>query len=571
VSHNIHFTSALEDFRLARRRAALQSILGRMRGRREELLSYEDVRRQLRAVERSDRELHDIQVDSIVGSVNRYTDFTRNFLPKKPISAERWARVKAAAQEMAGLPPIEVYQIGDVYFVQDGNHRVSIARQDGVKRIQAYVIRVHTKIPITPDISPDDLIIKAEYLDFMEKTHISDLFPGIDLTTTSPGRYAVILQQIESVKFGIEIKRNKEIQYKDALIYWYDRYYLPIVHIIRERRLLEAFNNRTETDLFIWLVKYQSELQQEIGWEINIDNAAEILGTSASPKFLRWLIKIKGIFIPETLKSTVPIGKWRQSHLASNQGRLFSNIMVVLAGSEPDYHVLDFALNIAEHEGSRIFGFHVKSSREYSNQDKIDAIQTIFDDHCRKYKVEGDLVFESSRNSNRNILNRAHWADLIILPMDFPKGFRRERLFNLLIYQCPTPIFALPANVKPSIKKVLLAFDGSPKSEEALFLAAYLVKFWEVTLVVLTVFGNKEIPVQSVANAGNYLARYNIEAEYVRASGPPSTAATIFASENSCDLIISGGYGHKQLKKMLFGSFIDMLLRETQHSMLICK
>jgi nucleotide-binding universal stress UspA family protein len=155
--------------------------------------------------------------------------------------------------------------------------------------------------------------------------------------------------------------------------------------------------------------------------------------------------------------------------------------------------------------------------------------------------------------------------------MDNPKKNRWERLINLLIYRCPTPIFALPANAKPSINKVLLAFDGSPKSEEALFLAAYLVKFWEVSLVVLTVFGNKEIPIQSVANAGDYLVRYNVDAEYIKASGPPSTAATIFASENSCDLIISGGYGHKPIRKMLFGSFIDIILRDHQQSMLICK
>jgi hypothetical protein len=213
MSSNIHFTSALEDFRLARRQTAIQSVLGWMWGRREDLLSYDDVRKQLRAIESADRKLLEIPLSSIVGSVNRYTDFTRDFMPKRSINGERWARVKAASQDMVGLPPIEVYQIGEVYFVQDGNHRVSIARQDGASSIQAYVKEVHTKISLTPDFQPDDLIIKAEYLDFFENTHIDELRPKSLLNTTSPGRYPSILQQIEAIKFAIEYKRSKEIPF----------------------------------------------------------------------------------------------------------------------------------------------------------------------------------------------------------------------------------------------------------------------------------------------------------------------------------------------------------------------
>ena len=111
--------------------------------------------------------------------MGRYTDFTRTFLPRRPEDKERWARVKAAMEDPVGkgVPPIEVYKVGDTYFVLDGNHRVSIARQEGTKSIEAHVIEVKTDIPVTPDLQPDDLIIKAEYADFLEKTEIKEFDP----------------------------------------------------------------------------------------------------------------------------------------------------------------------------------------------------------------------------------------------------------------------------------------------------------------------------------------------------------------------------------------------------------
>lgn len=571
MSPNIHFTSALEDFRLARRQAALQSILGWMKGEQENLLSYDDVRKQLRAIESSDRKLQEIPVNSIVGSVNRCADFTRNFLLKHSISGERWARVKAAAQDMVGLPPIEVYQIGEVYFVQDGNHRVSIARQDGAKSIQAYVKVVHTKISIAPNIQPDDLIIKAEYLDITETTHIDDLRPNTDLATTSPGSYPTILQQIEAVKFAMELKRGEEVQFEDAVLYWHDWIYLPIVQIIRDRDMLEKFPYRTETDLYIWLIKFQSELTRELGWDITAENAATMLRAKISPRFVRWWNKFQDAILSDNLKPLVPVGLWRQQQLASHQGRLFADIMVVLTGRDTDWHVLDYALNIAKQEGSRIFGLYVTPVRETLKTKNAHSIREIFDKQCEKSRVSGDLVFEASRKSNRLILSRARWVDLVVLPLDCQDNPRWDKLLKLLVYRCPTPIFAIQKNSKSSIRKVLLAFDGSPKSEEALFLATYLAKFWEVSLVVLTVFGGKKIPNQTLAKAGDYLAMYNVEAEYIKASGPPSTAVNIFATENSCDLIISGGYGYKLIRKMLFGSIIDKILKDSKHSVLICK
>jgi hypothetical protein len=135
------YLSALQDFHNARRKASIQEILARLAGRSSELLSYEEVAEKLKLNVRSDAGIHDIPLNAIVGSVGRYSEFTRDFLPLKDEDKQRWARVKAVVDdpESPNLPPIEVYKVGEVYFVSDGNHRVSVARQEGSEYIEARV------------------------------------------------------------------------------------------------------------------------------------------------------------------------------------------------------------------------------------------------------------------------------------------------------------------------------------------------------------------------------------------------------------------------------------------------
>ena len=125
-------------------------------------MSYEDVVKKLKGSGAKQRSgLRDIPLDAIVGSVGRYKDFTRKFSPRRGVAEERWARVKAITEHAGGLPPIEVYQIGDAYFVIDGNHRVSVARQQGSPAIEAYVTNVDTKVLLDPSDPPDDFLINA--------------------------------------------------------------------------------------------------------------------------------------------------------------------------------------------------------------------------------------------------------------------------------------------------------------------------------------------------------------------------------------------------------------------------
>jgi hypothetical protein len=208
------FHTAIQDFQNARQRGSVQEILARLTGKSNRLLSYDEVAEKLKLRGRVERGLQQIPIDSIVGSVGRYTDFTRTFLPRKAGDRERWARVKAAMEDGLGLPPIEVYKVGDVYFVIDGNHRVSIARQDGSKSIQARVIEVQTDIPLTPDVQPDDLIVKAEHADFLDATRLSHIRPNVDLSVTIPGQYSKLMEQVHVTQFLLQEENGQELRFK---------------------------------------------------------------------------------------------------------------------------------------------------------------------------------------------------------------------------------------------------------------------------------------------------------------------------------------------------------------------
>ena len=246
------FRMAVEDFQAARQRAALQEILARFTGKSTQLLSYEDVAEKLKLRIRTDRGLQQIPLDAIVGSVGRYSEFTRSFLPRRVEDRERWARLKAAMYDGAGIPPIEVYKVGEAYFVVDGNHRVSIARQEGLTSIEANVIEFKTDIQITPDLQVDDLISKAEYAEFLDATRIQEARPNVDLSVTSCCQYDKLMDQIRVVQTLMQ-EQGKEagaparsVSLEDAAAAWYDSIYIPLAEAIRDRGLLlAAIGDRT--------------------------------------------------------------------------------------------------------------------------------------------------------------------------------------------------------------------------------------------------------------------------------------------------------------------------------------
>ena len=233
--------SAKDDFARARRRADLEKVVASLTGKSADLLPFEEVRKKVRGVRGNRRVLQDVPLDSIVGSVGRYEDFTRDFLPRRDSDKERWAKVGLLASEGAGLPPIELFQIGDVYFVHDGNHRVSVARQNGHTHIEAYVTPVHTRVRLSPEIQPKDLILKSELADFLEATRLDFLRPGADVTVTSAGAYADLLKHIEVHHYFMGLDEKREVPFEEAVTHWYDTVFSPVIEVIRKGHILEEF------------------------------------------------------------------------------------------------------------------------------------------------------------------------------------------------------------------------------------------------------------------------------------------------------------------------------------------
>jgi hypothetical protein len=125
-----------KNFSRARRRAFLRRIGAYLRKDpgSNQLLYFDEVKSALGAVEQVYLGMRTVEVAKIVGSVGRHRDFDRAFLPSKGDLGTRWKRIDEMMHRAEELPPISLYKIGDAYFVRDGNHRVSVARQQGVEK-----------------------------------------------------------------------------------------------------------------------------------------------------------------------------------------------------------------------------------------------------------------------------------------------------------------------------------------------------------------------------------------------------------------------------------------------------
>ena len=118
--------------------------------------------RQLRPYAEHHRGVQAIPTEQIVGSVDRHQDFDRRFRCKANHLGDRWARIRDLWQNGYAFPAIQVYRVGDIYFVRDGNHRVSVARTQGQAFIDADVIEIEVLIPPKLGDTLEDLLHRCE-------------------------------------------------------------------------------------------------------------------------------------------------------------------------------------------------------------------------------------------------------------------------------------------------------------------------------------------------------------------------------------------------------------------------
>lgn len=268
---------ASEDFSKARGRALLSRIQNFLDADKDRLLSFNDVKEILKPKNETYRGMQAVPIELIVGSEGRYRDFNKYFLPKADHLRARWERVDVAHLKDIILPAIQLYEIGGVYFVRDGNHRVSVAKIQGSKSIDAEVTSLSSEIRIDPSMNADQLrqaVVDYEKKLFYEKTHFGELTGCQDLDFTAAGRYDVIYNHILVHKYYLNEHAVGEIPFADALVSWYNNVYKPIIDIIEEDRLYARFPGRTASDLYVWIVKHWDFLKKKYGVYFSVTDAA---------------------------------------------------------------------------------------------------------------------------------------------------------------------------------------------------------------------------------------------------------------------------------------------------------
>jgi hypothetical protein len=254
-----------KDFTRARRRAFLRKVGAYLRGDpgSNRLLSFDEVKSALGAVEQVYLGMRIVPVAKIVGSVGRHRDFDRAFLPSKGEMAKRWKKIDQMMHRSEELPPVSLYKIGDAYFVNDGNHRVSVARQKGVEMIDAEVVELRSRVPVDSALTSRDLLHKLEQRRLLERLPVDRVLPEVKLELSDVDDYRKLATYIEAHGFRISQLWRRHVTPEEALRDWYEYQYSPIAHMIREDRILDAFPGRTELDLYLWIVDHRERLALE--------------------------------------------------------------------------------------------------------------------------------------------------------------------------------------------------------------------------------------------------------------------------------------------------------------------
>ena len=268
---------AEDDFARARTRALLSRIGRLLDPERDKLLPFEDVKAILKPGGETYVGMDAVPVDSIVGSEGRYRDFNRHFLPRREFLRSRWISIDMAHYNDVPLPPVRIYEVGGVYFVRDGNHRVSVARMRGQTMIDAEVTKLDTVVDIKPGMTLDDLrreVVAYEKKGFYEKTNYGLLTGDDHLDFTSPGRYDQIVEHVLVHKYYLNQNVPDEISFADALWSWHENVYKPVVDAIEEEGLLSRFPERTASDLYMFIVQHWDELKHKYGLGYSLGEAA---------------------------------------------------------------------------------------------------------------------------------------------------------------------------------------------------------------------------------------------------------------------------------------------------------
>ena len=251
----------MTEFDAARRAALMQDLLATLTGRPLDLLPFDAVREGLWLKRFVDRGVREVPLDRVVGTLGREREFNRAFLPREESLRERWERMRGLAEGPEGFAPVELYKVGEAYFVVDGHHRVSVARALGQDVIEASVKEYPTPVPLEADATAADVLLKRFLADFLEATGLQPESPD-EYRLTEVDGYERLLEHINVHRYYRGIETGRPVEFKEAVESWRDSVFRPMVAIIRSSGVMAEFHGRTEADLYLFTMDHLHHLRQ---------------------------------------------------------------------------------------------------------------------------------------------------------------------------------------------------------------------------------------------------------------------------------------------------------------------
>ena len=563
------YRQALEDFRRARSKAAMQRFWAGIQGRSLDLLPYDEISTKLRAVSQTDRGLQQVPLKDIVGSVSRLQDFDRNFLPLRDDDIYRWAGVKTAmtSPHSTGVPPISLYQIGDAYFVLDGNHRVSIAKEMGMETIEAYVTEIKTKVPISSNLTSDELILKTAYVNFLEDTQIDHFLPGVDFSLHLVENYPLLKEHITVHQYYMGIENKRPVSFEEAALHWFDTIYSPVITIIESSGLHHAFRDLTLTDLYLWLLDQQNTLQEDLGIDVRPEN---VLDYAADKEGIQpgsgWSTAEEQILQVLLRTEDQPQNPY--------QDCLFQHVTVALSDEDPDWIALEQAIMVNRCPGGAIRGVHVASAAKQEPDKEVDACQQRFDRRLAEVGMNGKFFLRQGEPASA-LLEFSLLSDLLVLKLSHPPATSLvERISHgiiTILQQSRRPVLFVK-ETPLQVSSILLPFDGGQRSKEALFIAAYYAARYGSQLNLLMVTRGSEKDEVNRYYAQTYLEKLGVKAEFYQGDAESFTKDVVSLAETlRVSTLILGGYEHTSILDRVFSQSIDEILSQVTIPVMICQ
>jgi hypothetical protein len=260
---------AQTDFLRARRRAALGAMVARLRGEPDDVrhvLPYEEVVAALGYVSEHSAGSAVVPLDAIVGTVDRGRDFDRSFRPTTGRVRSRWEHIATAMRRGEAMPPVDLVRIGQIYFVRDGHHRVSVARALGRNDIDAMVTEVVTRVGAERAITMEELPVKSHQRVFFERVPLPDSARA-EIKLTDPWDYGRLAEAVEAWGFRTSQDRGEPISRRESAYLWLENEYRPVVEMLRGADLI---GTTTETEAYMRVSAARYRLLRTHSWDEDV-------------------------------------------------------------------------------------------------------------------------------------------------------------------------------------------------------------------------------------------------------------------------------------------------------------